>query len=87
MIRFEEHSRGVILQYEVEFNDPEWVSTRLKENGGVTVSSGFTFEVADLLKAPSKRGTGEPVYQFRFAEKKATITESQAGFWGATTTC
>jgi hypothetical protein len=71
MISFEEHSRGLDLLYEVEFNDPEWVSKRLKDDGEVTVSSGFTFEPADLLKAPSKRGSGEPVFRFRFAEKKA----------------
>ena len=31
-------------------------SKRLKDDGEVTVSNGFTFEPADLLKAPSKRG-------------------------------
>jgi hypothetical protein len=49
--QFEEDSRGLDLLYEVEFNDPEWVSKRLKDDGEVTVSSGFTFEPADLLKA------------------------------------
>src|SRR6266702_3857013 len=71
MISFKEDSRGLNLLYEVEFNDPEWVPKRLKDDGEVTVSSGFTFEPADLLKAPSKRGSGEPVFRFRFAEKKA----------------
>jgi hypothetical protein len=71
MIRFEEDKGGLVLEYEVEFNDPEWVSKRLEDDGEVTVSRGFTFERADLLKAPSKRGSGEPVFRFRFAEKKA----------------
>ena len=71
MISFEEDDRGLVLLYEVENNDPEWVSKRLKDGGEVTVSNGFTFESADLLKAPSKRGGEEPIYEFRFAEKKA----------------
>ena len=74
MIRFEEDSQGWVLEYEVEFNDPEWVSTRLKQDGEVTVSNGFTFEAADLLKPSSKRGAGpsdEGVFRFRFALKEA----------------
>ena len=34
-------------------------------------NNGFTVESTDLLKAPSKRGGEDPVYEFRFAEKKA----------------
>jgi hypothetical protein len=60
MIRFEEGKRGLVLEYEVEFNDPEWVSKRLEDDGEVTVSNGFTFEAADLLKVPSKRATRGP---------------------------
>src|SRR5689334_22938281 len=71
MINFEEDDRGLILLYEVENNDPEWASERLKDDGEVTVSNGFTFEPADLQKAPSKRSGEDPVYEFRFAEKKA----------------
>ncbi len=74
MIRFEEDSQGVVLEYEVEFNDPEWVSMRLKQDGEVTVSNGFTFEAADLLKPYSKRSVGpsdEGVFRFRFALKEA----------------
>ncbi|KRQ15782.1 Shedu immune nuclease family protein [Bradyrhizobium manausense] len=71
MIGFEEDNRGLILEYKVENNDPEWASRRLKDDGEVTVSSGFTFESADLLTAPSKRGAEEPVYRFRFATKEA----------------
>ncbi|WP_315805501.1 Shedu immune nuclease family protein [Bradyrhizobium sp. SZCCHNS3002] len=71
MISFEEDDRGLVLLYEVENNDPEWASKRLKDDGKVTVSNGFTFEAADLLKAPSKRGGEEPIYEFHFAEKKA----------------
>jgi hypothetical protein len=71
MISFEESSRGLNLLYEVEFGDTQWVTKRLKEDGRITVSSGFTFEPADLLKAPSKRGSGEPVFRFRFAQKTA----------------
>ncbi|QOZ32736.1 hypothetical protein [Bradyrhizobium sp. CCBAU 53421] len=66
MISFEEDDRGLVLLYEVENNDPEWASKRLKDGGEVTVSNGFTFESADLLKAPSKRGGEEPIYEFRF---------------------
>jgi hypothetical protein len=29
MIRFEEDSRGVVVEYEAELNDPEWVLKRL----------------------------------------------------------
>lgn len=74
MIRFEEDSPGLVLEYEVEFNDPQWVPTRLKQHGEVTVSNGFTFEAADLLKPSSKRGAGpsdEGVFRFRFALKTA----------------
>jgi hypothetical protein len=70
MISFEEDDRGLVLLYEVENNDPEWASERLKDDGQVTVSNGFTFEPGDLLKAP-KRGGQDSVYEFRFAEKKA----------------
>lgn len=70
MISFEEDDQGLVLLYEVENNNPEWASERLKDDGKVTVSNGFTFEPGDLLKAP-KRGGQDPVYEFRFAEKKA----------------
>jgi Shedu protein SduA, C-terminal len=70
MISFEEDGRGLVLLYEVQNNDPEWASERLKDDGEVTVSNGFTFEPADLLNAP-KRGGQDPVYEFRFAEKQA----------------
>ena len=73
MIRFEEGKRGLVLEYEVEFNDPEWVSKRLEDDGEVTVSNGFTFEAADLLKVPSKRATRGPRAKERFAEKKDWI--------------
>ncbi len=76
MIRFEEDSRGLFLEYEVEFNDPEWVSKRLKqdgEDGEVTVSCGFTFEAADLLKYSSKRGADNSnVGCFGFASRQKT---------------
>src|SRR2546422_10075545 len=71
MISFEEDDRGLDLLYEVENNDPDWASERLKDDGEVTVSSGFTFEPADLLKAPTKRRSGETAYRFRFAQKEA----------------
>jgi hypothetical protein len=70
MISFEEDDRGLVLLYEVENNDPEWASERLKGDGQVTVSNGFTFEPADLLSPPPKRGDDDKVYEFRFAEKK-----------------
>ena len=73
MIRFEEGKRGLVLEYEVEFNDPEWVSKRLEDDGEVTVSNGFTFEAADLLKVPSKRATRGPRAKERFAKKKDWI--------------
>ena len=77
MIRFEEDSRGLVLEYEVEFNDPEWVSKRLKQDGldgEVNVCCGFTFQAADLLKSSPKRGTDNSnvgVLRFRFAAKDA----------------
>jgi hypothetical protein len=71
MIYFEEDDEGLILLYEVENNDPEWASKRLKDDGEVTVSNGFTFKRADLLRPPPKRGDDDKVYEFRFAERKA----------------
>lgn len=70
MISFQEDSQGLILVYEVENNDPEWASERLKAEGEVTVSHGFTFEPADLRRAP-RRGGEDSAYEFRFAKRKA----------------
>jgi hypothetical protein len=71
MIYFEEDDKGLILLYEVENNDAEWASARLRDDGEVTVSNGFTFEPADLLNPPPKRGDDNKTYEFRFAERKA----------------
>jgi hypothetical protein len=49
MIGFEEDSRGLVFEYEVEINDPEWVSKRLKQDGEVTVMMDIlTYD--DLLR-------------------------------------
>ena len=91
MIRFEEDSRRLVLEYEVEFNDPVWVSKRLKQDGEVTVSCGFTFEDADLLKSSSKRGTDNSnvvVFRFRFAAKeRGQLSDSGPRSLGAIATC
>ena len=70
MISFEEDDRGVDLLYEVENNDPHWASERLKDDGEVTISSGFTFEPADLLEAPTQTRPEERTYRFRFAQRE-----------------
>jgi hypothetical protein len=71
MIDFEDDDRGLVLLYEVENNDTNWVSEKLRVSGEVTVSHGFTFERADLLRPPSRRRDEEPVYKFRFAIRRA----------------
>lgn len=73
MIHFEEDRRGLVLEYEPEFNDPSWVSSELKKNGEVTISRGFTFKATDMLRATStpRDQPNEPVYRFRFARKEA----------------
>jgi hypothetical protein len=38
MVYFDADERGLILEYEPEFNSPSWVSDELKEKGEVTVS-------------------------------------------------
>jgi hypothetical protein len=72
---------------EVEFNDPEWVSKRLKEDGEVTGSSGFTFEAADLLKLPRSAAPVSQSTDSNSRRKKPAITGFRVGFWGTTTMC
>lgn len=71
MVYFDADGRGLILEYEPEFNSPSWVSDELKEKGEVTVSRAFTFVTRDLLKRRSKRTDEESIYRFRFAIKEA----------------
>jgi hypothetical protein len=61
MISFEEDSRGLNLLFEVEFNDPEWVSKRLKDDGQavtVTVHSICQLVVTGEPFRPKKTARG-----------------------------
>ncbi len=71
MVYFDADERGLILEYEPEFNSPSWVSDELKEKGEVTVSRAFTFVTRDLLNRRSKRTDEDPIYRFRFAKREA----------------
>ncbi len=74
MISFEEDEAGLILLYEEEYRNGEWVRQRLEQAGRVRLSRVFYFEKADLLDVWEEDLTRRPIgFAFRFALREGSL--------------
>ena len=72
MIDFETNRRGVVLEYEPEFNGAAWVLQQLRVHKRVRISRAFSFLKSDLIKGPTSESdeADEPIFRFRFAVRE-----------------
>ncbi len=67
-MKFVVDTEGLVLEYETEQGDGQWVQRDLDRDGEAMVSRAFTFEPNDLIdKSAEDDVTGGVEYRFRFA--------------------
>jgi hypothetical protein len=70
VIKFVLDEAGLVLEFETEDSDGEWVQRELDSKGKVTVSRVFELDKSDLLSSPMENeSTGGMIYFFRFGAR------------------
>lgn len=67
MIKFRPTTSGLTFEYQVDFNDNNWVWEELKTLGSSKVSSVFYFDRADLTNPPAGTDSVPDDYHYHFA--------------------